>query len=300
MSPPKSPLTLRRATHFPDARARVAISRMVHQPPISQHLHEFSEIALILSGSGVHVTEGFRHELQAGDVLVISRRRAHGYEETSDLNLVNILFRDDVLPRIRRELGNLPGYHALFGADGAARRKAVGYISRVRLTAPELAQLEDWAGRLEAETLQAQQGGYLLSEAYLTLIIGVLCRRHGHATFGRRGAAHPLGSVLSWLEKSLAEPLRVEDMAARAGMSARGFHRAFRALMGTSPIDYLLHLRLQRAAERLRAPREPGRPAPRIGEIAQACGFGDSNYFSRAFRQHHGQSPRQWRRGATG
>jgi len=30
--------------------------------------------------------------------------------------------------------------------------------------------------------------------------------------------------------------------------------------------------------------------------LAEACGFEDAFYFSRAFRQHHGYSPRDWRR----
>lgn len=298
----RSILTLRQSGHFPTARARVAVLRMPHQHPMEQHLHEFMEIALVLSGSGEHVTEGFRHDLQAGDVLVINRRRAHGYENTQDLNLVNILFRGDLLPRVARDLGVLPGFQALFDTGQGRRRRGHEYISRVRLTPAELAQLEDWAARLEAELSQdAPRGGYLLAEAYLTLIIGVLSRRHGYATWGRRGApmpgAQPLGKVLSWLEKNLDQAIRVEDMARVAGMSARSLHRAFRANLGGTPLDYLLRRRLQRAAERLRQSPGSSAPPPRISEIAAACGFEDSNYFTRAFRRQFGQSPREYRAG---
>jgi AraC family L-rhamnose operon transcriptional activator RhaR/AraC family L-rhamnose operon regulatory protein RhaS len=270
---------------------------MSHQDPIAEHLHEFSEIALILSGTGVHVTQGYRHELQAGDVLVITQRRAHGYEDTRDLNLVNILFQENLLPRIRRELGDLPGYRALFGKR---QKGASGYVSRLRLAPAEMAQVEDWINRLEAELHEPQQGGYLLAEAYLTLIFGALCRRYGAGpTSSRRRSrsAPSLGRVLTWLEKNLAEPLRVADLAAQAGMSERGFHRVFRACLGASPAAYILRLRLQRAAQRLREAPEPGTPRPRIGEIAQQCGFEDSNYFTRAFRAQYGRSPREWRRG---
>lgn len=291
------PTLLRRKSHFQDARTRVAVFRMPRQAPMEQHRHEFIEVAVVLSGSGEHVTEGFRHELQAGDVLVISRQRAHGYENTRALNLVNVLFREDLLPRIARELGGLPGYHALFAADREQRRRA-GYISRVRLTAGELAQIEDWIARLEAETHERQpgHGGHLLAEAYLTLIIGVLSRRQGRA---RRGGAvsgsaggATLGRVLNWLEKNLGDPgLRVEDLARVAGMSPRNFHRVFREAMGGSPADYVLRRRLQRAAELLRQPA----PRLRIGEVAAGCGFGDSNYFTRMFRREFGMCPRAWR-----
>jgi AraC-like DNA-binding protein len=36
-------------------------------------------------------------------------------------------------------------------------------------------------------------------------------------------------------------------------------------------------------------------PGQSIAEFAYGVGFQDSNYFSRAFRQHHGMSPREFR-----
>ncbi|CAN5760433.1 helix-turn-helix domain-containing protein [soil metagenome] len=276
--------SMRRRSYFRNRKLRVLVHREPHQVPIPQHRHEFHEIAIILSGSGTHVTGRFRHPLQPGHVLVIGHGRAHGYEETRGLNLVNILIRDDLLPRIARELGPMPGFHALF-----SMRKSSSYASYLRLPPAELLQIAEWADRLEIETHQENQGGHLLAEAYLTLIMGVLCRK-----WGRTPAAHPkpeaaLSKVLSWMEIHLGEELRVPKLARHAGMSERSFHRAFRDALHSSPLDYLLKIRLRAAAEKLRHTRL------RIGEISQLCGFSDSNYFSRAFRKAMSQSPRAFR-----
>ncbi len=106
---------LRYDTHFPSREARVAVVRQQRQFPIGQHRHEFSELVLVIGGTGIHVTGKFRQELIRGDVIVITGRRAHGYEKTQGLNLLNILIRRDWLPRIGGELHMLPGYHVLFG-----------------------------------------------------------------------------------------------------------------------------------------------------------------------------------------
>ncbi len=293
------PSILTRRDYFSDPRALVTVRRELRQPPMHQHRHEFFEIAVIFSGTGIHATGGFRHRLEAGDVLFLDRRRAHGYEETRSLNLLNILVRDDVLARIGRELGKRPGFHELFSLEPNPRRD--GYNRRLRLAPAELEQIGEWAARIEEEARSAMprrgpRGGSLLQEAYLTLVIDVLSRKAG-----RRPAAVPrspggrsapgLGRVLSWIETALDRPLPVADLAARAGMSVRTFHRAFRAATGRTPRAYVIAARLTRAAERL-AHAQAGET---VTGTALDCGFEDSNYFSRSFRQFAGMSPSAYR-----
>ncbi len=282
------PALLRRR-YFRDDRARVAVVRQTHQDAMAQHRHEFLELAVVLSGEAVHVTGQFQHRIEAGDVLVISRHRPHGYERTRGLNLLNILIREDALPRLTRDLRRLPGFHPLFALE-SLRWSQRSYASRLRLNPGDLAQLGEWAARLEEETLRPQAGGRVLAEAYLTLILGLLVRCYGRPS---RLAARPeagMGRLLSWLEAHLAEPIGVPALAREAGMSVRSFHRHFHAATGQTPLEYLLRQRVARAKEALAA-----NPSRRIDEIAAECGFDDSNYFSRVFRARTGVAPREFR-----
>ena len=52
-----------------------------------------------------------------------------------------------------------------------------------------------------------------------------------------------------------------------------------------------MNIRIRRASALLRESTLP------ITEIALRCGFGDSNYFSRAFRKASGMTPSQFRKG---
>lgn len=275
---------LRRDLYF-QSPSRVVVSRTPHQERLGQHRHEFLEIAIILSGEGVHVTGKLRHKIATGDILVLSRRRPHGYENTFGLNVVNILIRENSLPRLARDLRQLPGFQALFTLE-SLRWNQEHYLSHLRLNSDDLQQVNEWVNLLEAETHSSGPGGAVLAEAYLILIMGLLSRRYGTSA---RLAARPegeMGRLLSWLEANLHLPLTAPMLAERAGMSERTFHRRLKAATGLTPMEFVLRQRMLRAAELL------GRGSvDRISEVADRCGFADSNYFSRCFRAHHQCSP---------
>ena len=79
-------------------------------------------------------------------------------------------------------------------------------------------------------------------------------------------------------------------MARDCGMGASLFCRLCRALFNQSPVQRLNRIRLDWAAEALRA--EPDRS---ITGIALASGYGSSQYFATAFRRHTGLTPGAWR-----
>ena len=93
----------------------------------------------------------------------------------------------------------------------------------------------------------------------------------------------------------LDEPLRLEDVAAVAGISRFHFHRIFRALMGETLQRFVRRVRLERALSMMsRTPR------PRLTAVALACGFSSSSDFTRSFKQRYGVAPsafdvRAWR-----
>ncbi|TGD99434.1 GlxA family transcriptional regulator [Methylobacterium nonmethylotrophicum] len=101
-------------------------------------------------------------------------------------------------------------------------------------------------------------------------------------------------ALLSWIREHLHLPLTVEDLSARAGMSARHFTRAFVAETGTTPSKAVERLRLEAARERVQSSGEP------IEGIALSVGFGDPERMRRAFLRVFGQPPQALRRTARG
>jgi transcriptional regulator GlxA family with amidase domain len=90
------------------------------------------------------------------------------------------------------------------------------------------------------------------------------------------------------MEANLGESLTLDDLAGSAGVSRFHFARLFRVSTGSSPMAYLMRLRIGRAKLLLlRGDRS-------VCDIAAALGFCDQSHFSRTFRRITGQTPREF------
>lgn len=99
-----------------------------------------------------------------------------------------------------------------------------------------------------------------------------------------------IGESVRHLEHTCLEPHSLAALAAGAAMSPWHFLRTFRRLVGMTPHQYLLALRVREAARRLHASDRT------IAAIAAECGFGDLSEFNRRFRRIFGTPPQAWRR----
>lgn len=103
--------------------------------------------------------------------------------------------------------------------------------------------------------------------------------------------AELLETVQTWLERCHTDPdADVQAMADAACVTARTLQRKLKALTGFSPARLLRERRLETARGLL------ADGTGSITEVALASGFSSAQYFSRVFRQHHGEAPDQWRR----
>src|SRR5262245_7684107 len=95
--------------------------------------------------------------------------------------------------------------------------------------------------------------------------------------------------VCDYIEGHLDEKIRLDGLAALAGLSTDHFARAFHQSMGVTPHTYLLRRRLEQVEHMLRETNAP------LSEIALATGFSDQSHLARHFRRWAGMSPRQVR-----
>ena len=91
-----------------------------------------------------------------------------------------------------------------------------------------------------------------------------------------------LSAVLAYIDDHLDQPLRIPELAARAGLSPFQFDQRIRALCGLSAGQYLSRLRIDRACDRL---RHTGAP---LSELALECGYADQAAFTRQFHKSVG------------
>ena len=95
--------------------------------------------------------------------------------------------------------------------------------------------------------------------------------------------------VKRYIRDHIHERLDRVTLASVAGFSIPHFHRVFRAQVGESAINYVRRLRMLRAGQKLRM------GAVDITQVALAAGFDSHAAFSKAFKQHFGLSPSEFR-----
>ena len=276
--------------HLPEQPVRLWLKDP--QPESSRpHTHDFSEIAIVLRGTGRHVLEDESWPISAGDVFVLQGDRPHDYVETCDLVLANLLFCPEHLGPAFAPLRELPGFHTLFVLEPDYRSRH-DFRSRLRLTQRQLARVTSLIESIRQEELAQAPGGYQVVVHLFMILVIELCRYYERSEDPDAAALVRMGRVIRYIESHYREQIHVPAMAAMAGMSEGAFHRMFRRATLATPAKYLNNVRLRHAARLLRDTRLS------VTEIAAETGFTDPNYFARRFRQSMRTSPSRYR--ATG
>ncbi|MBH5318401.1 AraC family transcriptional regulator [Paenibacillus sp. GSMTC-2017] len=90
---------------------------------------------------------------------------------------------------------------------------------------------------------------------------------------------------IRYMEEHFASPISLEDLASALHCSTRQLQRAFKEKLRMGPIEYLIQVRMDHAQAMLVNTNVS------LKSIAESVGYGDSYYFSRAFKKYSGVAP---------
>ena len=236
--------------------------------------HEGFSVSAVVEGSFTYRSDAWRGLLYPGALLLgnsgacFECGHAHGVGD----RCISLNVRDD-----------------LFGEIAAAAAST----SRFRFSAPSLPpspKALPVVALMEALSLRAP--ALRLEELVLGLVERVVAAMADQNRFAAAPAARDARRVVEAIrlvESDAARPVRLQDLAASAGMSKYHFLRVFRRLTGMTPYQYLLSARMRRAALDLASSRRP------VLAIALDSGFNDLSTFNHRFRAAFGATPTQYR-----
>jgi AraC family transcriptional regulator len=95
--------------------------------------------------------------------------------------------------------------------------------------------------------------------------------------------------ALEYIHSCYTEQMTVEELAAIARQSRFHFIRSFKAAVGFTPYQYVLHLRIEDAKRRLRE------TACTVTDISFQLGFASPSQFYRSFEKTVGTTPERYR-----
>lgn len=267
------------------------VERASSHPPWPPHSHSYEELVLIESGTADHfVNQTQRYPLMAGNVFVIKPHSTHSYDNTQSLGLINIRFIPNRLALPLTTMRQMPGYHALFNLEPKYRAKHQ-FDSRLRLGMTDLKHARDLAIRMGEEMTRREAGYEFACLSNFMCLIAFLCRCFSQSSTPHLQPLLRVDNAIQHLEANYRSPISLQSLADQTHHSVSSLLRDFKFATGKSPIQYLLAMRLRKAADMLLE-----RPDLNVTETALAVGFNDSNYFSRQFKKQFNVSPRAFKR----
>ena len=218
--------------------------------------------------------------IEPGSLILTDNRKPGWLSFPHAMNVLTLQFPEQAMPgEIAEHLNRAPLVIAPDDFSGAVLSSFVASLPRRAGAASGAAAVELGERVLGLLALALRERGILVEPAMETLV--------GEDLYCRSA----LDLIDCWLDCRDLSPAKV---AVQLGISERHLYRLL-AARGLRFGNEVLRRRLARVAGHMRDPQQATRS---LTDIALAQGFSNSSHFSRAFREHYGCSPREYRRQA--
>jgi AraC-like DNA-binding protein len=135
---------------------------------------------------------------------------------------------------------------------------------------------------------------YYLTHAVRHILGLLFYGNRAYAPEMREQSRYDLDAWIEFMAERIGGNLTLKEMARHAGLSAQHFSNIFRQRTGASPVEFFIHLKIQRACQLLDTTSKS------IFEVGRTIGYEDPYYFSRIFRKVMAVSPSQYRKHRVG
>ena len=231
-----------------------------------RHYHDGYELYFLQKGNCSYFVDNRYYTLSAGDILLIPGGQIHQTNYKNDLHsrrLINCnvdFIPDEVFKDI----------------------SSINHIFRAPELVEEITEIFDL---IEKEyTTHAKYGDKMLQLHVYRLFF--LIARHKKENIGAISENKTVERVIKYIKKNYMHDITLCEIAEKNAVSGEHLSRIFKKETGIGFNEYVNAIRLQKAEFMLR--NEDGKS---VSEVAFACGFNDSNYFSYRFKKAYGVSP---------
>ncbi len=261
-------------------------------------------IHIIRSGKVVIRVDGEEDLIDAekGDVVMLLKGQGHVISDQLDrpAKMLSELIKHDYnQEQLTVGQGKTTWLSGNFGFDGVMAQQLLSALPAVLVLKASAHQSRPWlescSQLILSEAMTPQIGGVALVSRFLDVIFVQALRTW--ATENNVNKGWLSGALDARLSKAMSAihhaPHRlwsVEELAGISSLSKSAFAERFQRVVGQSPLNYLNHWRLDRAAELLR------HGYLSVAEVASQVGYTSDTAFSRSFKSRYGMSPLKWRK----
>ena len=239
----------------------------------TEHYHSSFELYYMKEGKCNYFIEDRSYDVVSGDIILIPAGTIHRTNYGSkphSRHLINFA-EDFISPEILSATLNL-GYQY-------SNKSLSSHIDAI-------------FGMIEEEYVKNDSLTIHALKAYTEQLLLLMIRNGNEKKRETEGNAI-VEKTVKYIQENYMNDVKLSAVARIMNISTEHLSRIFKKETAFGFNEYLTVYRLQRAEYIL--VNEPGRA---IGEIAFACGFNDSNYFSYKFKRRYGISPTKAREGS--
>lgn len=248
------------------------------------HWHDSLEINYVKRGAGAYLINGTTYALQEGDIVLLGPSDLHRAFDKGGLVLQVTVFDPALLAADQRYDPELLAPFVEMG---------LRFDNVLDRTHPKMRELR-------AILLDMQAEHDAKSASYRTIIRAQMARflayvnRHfsksaTQASIDVRSKQPLVRSVLEEIHRDPARAWTLQELADLIHLSPSRFSAIFKQIVGMSPLNYCIEIRLGQAVHLLETTDR------KIIDIAAECGFRNLSNFNRVFVQHVGRTPSQVR-----
>lgn len=251
--------------------------------------HDFNELVIVTEGSAVHIVNSEEYTIKKGDVFVVGNGTVHGYKNTENFRICNIMYRHDKMFSSLPDIAASAGYQALFVLEPRIT-KDQSFRNRLELKRENYRTVKSILDEMIQEYESNSKCAKSMLISLFTQLAVMLSRLYSFAPDENEHDIINIAKAASYIENHFNESISVAKLAELSHYSERHFVRIFKNAYNCPPIEYVINLRINRACAMLKE------PSAAISETAEKCGFDDVNYFSRLFKKRVGISPSEYRK----
>lgn len=254
----------------------------------SVHVHNYHQLTIVTHGNANLIVNNFSCKVNAGSVYVVSNYAPHHLESANNLEVVNILFNLDDLMQHAGSLQQNEGFRSLFvfQASTSLYERPSNILKLSYEGIQEILHLIDM---MLEELNKDAPGQDIVIQSYFMILITYLSRQFD-VKDERNQDPYAFYLLIEHINQNFSQNYTLSDLTRISSLNERLLRSMFMKKYHCSPMQYITHVKMEKAKYYLIT------SDMNITEIADACGYDDSNYFSRKFKQEFGVSPRDFKK----
>lgn len=265
------------------------------QEDVGNHNHDFFELAYITRGSAKHVLNDMEGILvHKGDFFIVDYGTMHRYSESRELQLINCLFLPEVIDE------TLAGARAF---EDILRiclvryyRQYPGLATANRIFTDEDGRVGEIIAHMQKEYRKKEVGYQEIFRIGLVEILILIMRKviaEDQILSNKVSYSEPVEQAMEYLAHNYREQTVLGTFCEKYHYSRQYISRRFKQETGSTAMEYLHRVRMEKSCELLRGSRMS------IQEISQAVGYEDVKFFRQVFQRFFQMAPVKYRKMST-